>query len=1217
MFRKLLTFGVVITTIVWTMGAAAFVPAASAVTLESGDLIKASGPAVYFYAADGKRYTFPTESTYFSWYPDFSGVTTITDNELADISLAGNVVVRPGTYLVKINTVPKVYAVAPEGMLRHVDSEASAATLYGTDWNTKIIDIPDGFWPNYTDTNDALDGTEYPEGALVKYASGPDVYYVNEDGSWSKIADEAAFNANRFRWEFVQTAPAGMTFVAGANITGAVAELLDVSQGGGYVLPGEEEVVGGPLTVALSSDTPGSATIPTGSSAEFVKFDLAAGSDAVTIYSIKLTAYGLGDSTNIDDVTLYLDGSKVGTTKNISSDRYAIFNFSTPIELAANASKELLVKATAAASGYYALGVAESADVNSNASSTSGNFALIGNQMEATNVATTGTVTLANPDNSTTTNSFGEDDVLLAAFDLTANNEPVLWESIRMKNGGTNIDGIVDNLRLVVDGDEVATGDYVDGYADFALNNYLIDKSDTVNVEIYGDIGVANVGNQIKLYIKDRTDLVFTGQDFGFGVQLTVASFGLLDASSEGITVTLQSGDFTIDMDKAATPSQDVKSGDNDVVLATFKMTSEGENATVNEIVDSGANDFEIQGTGLGVGEIENVEMVDTETSAIYDITATRVSDTQWTLSMTDEISLVSGETKTYEIRADMSDTAGAEIDNGDTLKVVVGATALSVTGDVSNADITNITPTSVASAITTVKAAALAVSGTALTAKTVVPGATDVVVYQASLEAGTSDDVVLKSVKISSNETNANLVFSDANVTQLDLYLDGVLLKSLSNNITEATGAAKANVTFSSLATAGDANVISAGATVNLIVKASFASTFTLGTNTFNLQVADVDVDVTSKSATGSKDIVETGTDTVNSRAVTLTGVGDLKVDMDTNDLKADVDTWLLAGTETTTDRYMGELIFTTENEPVKVKTLALTGGGTGTSADFLEVKLYDSGGDLVASKIVDAAADVSFDPFDIVFPADEATSLFIAVEAKGINVDGDPTSTANYLATLTYTISGVTAEGADSGEAIAMAAAGGGTPAMGQYDDVDATKATGVTGSVLTAVVNDMPDGTLTGGTGKIIGQYKLTFNNGSNRNADNTELKAQLNNLYVAVSKSTNVVVANAKVYINGTATKVASSANNCTAGSTSCSIDWTGSALNGLADSGYADGTITLLVTGDVTTATSEYLQTSIGDLSAGDLNYNGNTGTGTDISDMRLDYTEVIGGTLSN
>ncbi|MEA2088275.1 MAG: hypothetical protein U9O55_00310, partial [Patescibacteria group bacterium] len=149
MLKKSFTIALVFTTVCWSMGVATMMPAFAA-TISAGDLIKASGAAVYYYGGDGMRYVFPTESTYMSWYSDFSTVKTITDAELAAIDIGGNATVRPGTKLVKITTDPKTYAVAPGGVLKHVDSEARAIALYGADWNTRIIDISDAFWVNYT-----------------------------------------------------------------------------------------------------------------------------------------------------------------------------------------------------------------------------------------------------------------------------------------------------------------------------------------------------------------------------------------------------------------------------------------------------------------------------------------------------------------------------------------------------------------------------------------------------------------------------------------------------------------------------------------------------------------------------------------------------------------------------------------------------------------------------------------------------------------------------------------------------------------------------------------------------------------------------------------------------------------------------------------------------------------------------------------------------------
>lgn len=117
--------------------------------LISGDLIKASSSAVYYYACNGTRQAFFNESVYFSWFSDFSQVRTITDEQLASLPLGPNVTYRPGKKLIKIQTDPKVYAIDKDSTLRWVISENLAKSLYGLDWTAKVADLTPAFFTNY------------------------------------------------------------------------------------------------------------------------------------------------------------------------------------------------------------------------------------------------------------------------------------------------------------------------------------------------------------------------------------------------------------------------------------------------------------------------------------------------------------------------------------------------------------------------------------------------------------------------------------------------------------------------------------------------------------------------------------------------------------------------------------------------------------------------------------------------------------------------------------------------------------------------------------------------------------------------------------------------------------------------------------------------------------------------------------------------------------
>jgi Bacterial Ig-like domain (group 1) len=109
-----------------------------------------SDTAVYYYASDGKRYVFPNEKVYFTWYPTFADVQTLTLQDMTKIPIGGNVTYRPGAKLVKFQTDNKVYAVYQNGQLRWVPTEQLAKDLYGENWMTKVDDINESFYVNYT-----------------------------------------------------------------------------------------------------------------------------------------------------------------------------------------------------------------------------------------------------------------------------------------------------------------------------------------------------------------------------------------------------------------------------------------------------------------------------------------------------------------------------------------------------------------------------------------------------------------------------------------------------------------------------------------------------------------------------------------------------------------------------------------------------------------------------------------------------------------------------------------------------------------------------------------------------------------------------------------------------------------------------------------------------------------------------------------------------------
>jgi len=149
----------------------------------SNELIRCPDFAsVYYVGADAKRYVFVNDKAFFTWYADFRAVRLVTCAELAALTIGGNVTYRPGARMVKIQSDPKVYAVARGGVLRPIATEAVAAALYGPTWNQQIDDIPDSFFVNYTIGTPISAASEYSRSS--EQSTSPS---INEDKRLAQI----------------------------------------------------------------------------------------------------------------------------------------------------------------------------------------------------------------------------------------------------------------------------------------------------------------------------------------------------------------------------------------------------------------------------------------------------------------------------------------------------------------------------------------------------------------------------------------------------------------------------------------------------------------------------------------------------------------------------------------------------------------------------------------------------------------------------------------------------------------------------------------------------------------------------------------------------------------------------------------------------------------------------------------------------------------------
>ncbi len=157
--------------------------------------------AVYYIGVDGKKYVFPDSKTYFTWYQDFDQVIKVSIEELDQYPDGGAMPYRAGSRLVTHQNTAKIYAVAPDGVLRWLPSAEIASNLYGDDWMSMVQDIIPGYFSSsYTKGEDISD--RLPTGTVVQDGNTTNYYYI--DGNTKrKFLDKSTLEKNNFRYDYI------------------------------------------------------------------------------------------------------------------------------------------------------------------------------------------------------------------------------------------------------------------------------------------------------------------------------------------------------------------------------------------------------------------------------------------------------------------------------------------------------------------------------------------------------------------------------------------------------------------------------------------------------------------------------------------------------------------------------------------------------------------------------------------------------------------------------------------------------------------------------------------------------------------------------------------------------------------------------------------------------------------------------------------------------
>ncbi|MBP9863865.1 hypothetical protein KBC54_00240 [Patescibacteria group bacterium] len=975
--KKVFSVFVTLTTIAWSVGVGslALPSVASAATLSGGDLIKASGPAVYFYAADGKRYVFPNEKTYMSWYADFSSVKTITDAELAAVQIGGNVTLRSGTKLVKITTDPKTYAVTPGGVLHWIESEAVAKALYGNAWASRVVDVADGFFVNYT-VGSSVSTNVHPDGSLIQYAGDSSVYVVM-GGMKRKFSSDAAFAANGLNKANVITTT--LSYGNGSDVAGRESVLADtVSAGAG-------PVVGGALSVALASDTPAGMTVPKNSSGvQLTKVNLTAGSASVVVTGVRFHRVGVGAVSDFANVYLYdANGKRLTTGRTVNAATNVVEFNGLNQTIAAGQTLSLVVYGdiyTTTTGGQHSFELVDAASVVVSGNSTvSGAFPVRGN------VFTVGTSSAARVDiqkGTTPANpTIGSKQVEISNFKLVANTNDVDVKQVTLYQAGSVTNSDLTNFNLYQGATLVATAASVDANGRITLKfspSYMIANGTTKNFSLKADVG-GRASRTIRTYVEYTTDLIAMDRVYGAGAQTCIISTATgcsggsanFDGTSTNyVEVTTQGGQLTNAFNGPATTN--IAKGQLGVPLYKFALSSPDNTLEVRKMVFTITKTAGTGCTVVGAGGVDyfrsiKVKNLDTGTTVMGPLEMSAAdSATTATLTFTDSFNISAGQSMNLALVSDLysgSDDGAAYFSStglceykaafaafgSSDVRVVDTGEFLATSKIVPNTDVTGNALTVKTSSLT-VSLASNPVSGTVVKKQADVPVAglvlaasaqSDITVTSLTL-AGQADLVTSGCNSEDFGGAACNLTNFDDRVTSLALF-DGATQVGLAKSPDATTG--KAQISNMNL-------VIPKGTSKTLTVKATLSSTASSTADYDQIAVgiaeaADVSAqDQDSNTVTASLDAAVTAQATGAAPSViqTVRANGSLTIAPDahpaSNIVVAGKDAWIPMAQYKATAQYEAISL-----DRIALQTASATAGLMSDNADFAGVAIAMNG--------------------------------------------------------------------------------------------------------------------------------------------------------------------------------------------------------------------------------------------------------------------------------
>jgi hypothetical protein len=441
----------------------------------------------------------------------------------------------------------------------------------------------------------------YTTSALVRAINDAPVYVLapnGDTGTKQWVDDLTCFNGKGYDWDSVYTINATDrdNYTTVSSLCGGAAA--------------------GPITLSLASDNPPAATLPL--DAQGVSFLKVKVDGTGTVNQITIARKGAGEVDDFGDIYIYKDGTRIGSGRSLSSATSKVTFIN--LGISAPATFEVVADMATDNAGNVSYFAVESSSDVTGTGTVGGVFPINGNPM-ASSGTLAGTVTVTASGSGSRNVTVGGTEQEISQFKVAVATEGGYLKRVRFYNSGTADNDKVTNLKLKDNtGVTVATATSISssGYLDFVLSSpYYIKKGDSEIFRVYADIGGVKPTYTVILYLELATDILATGNIYGYGMKATISDFdGAGSTSTKGINVTCVGGDLTLN--KIGPNADNVGTDTDDTVFLEYSITAAADiTFKRTELIfckdDSGGGTFNDASESAGA-DITDIKVIDKDT---------------------------------------------------------------------------------------------------------------------------------------------------------------------------------------------------------------------------------------------------------------------------------------------------------------------------------------------------------------------------------------------------------------------------------------------------------------------------------------------------------------------------------------------------------------------------------------------------------------------------